>query len=268
MQGRRKGGMVRTILRARRWEGAPKGETWFLPRGTLEPCISATATLCVCVCVCVCACRSLLWVLFGVVCLSQALRISSTMAISATKLALGQEQIALQAVCSSLRTNNLCWGYTQSVCCLLESRVSSVALSLRMLVGFLWGGAFTCVPRGTGPAFAEAERWLRLWESQMDQVEGTKTGVPLSWLRSRVIAHGSGGRVGDGLALSPPFFPRSSALTLTLQFFPLRWERAAEATRALKLYSEFIDESFISDRVTCLVVWLHFILRNWMLYFI
>ncbi len=37
----RGGGGVRTILRARRWEGAPEGETWFLPRGTLEPCISA-----------------------------------------------------------------------------------------------------------------------------------------------------------------------------------------------------------------------------------
>ncbi len=73
----------------------------------------------------VCVCRSLLWVLFVVVCLSQALRISSTMAISAAKLALGREQIALQAVCSSLQTSNLCWGYTQSVCCLLESRVSS-----------------------------------------------------------------------------------------------------------------------------------------------
>ncbi len=40
-QGAVRGGKVRTILRARRWEGAPEGETWFLPRGTLEPCISA-----------------------------------------------------------------------------------------------------------------------------------------------------------------------------------------------------------------------------------
>ncbi len=46
-------------------------------------------------------------------------------------------------------------------------------MSLRMLT---LGG----VPRGAGPAFAEAERWLRSWESQMDQVEGTKTGEPLS----------------------------------------------------------------------------------------
>ncbi len=37
-----------------------------------------------------------------------------------------REQIALQAVCSSLQTKSfLCWGYTQSVCCLLESRASA-----------------------------------------------------------------------------------------------------------------------------------------------
>ncbi len=41
-------------------------------------------------------------------------------------------------------------------------------------------GDFTSVPRGAGPAFAEAEQWLRPWESQMDQVEGMKTGESLS----------------------------------------------------------------------------------------
>ncbi len=41
IRGAVRGGKVRTILRARRWEGAPEGETLFLPRGTLEPCISA-----------------------------------------------------------------------------------------------------------------------------------------------------------------------------------------------------------------------------------
>ncbi len=34
IRGAVRGGEVRTILRARRWEGAPEGETWFLPRGT------------------------------------------------------------------------------------------------------------------------------------------------------------------------------------------------------------------------------------------
>ncbi len=43
------------------------------------------------------------------------------------------------------------------------------------------------------------------------------------------IAHRSGGRVGDGFALFPPAFPRSSALSgrkPKLQFFPLEWECA------------------------------------------
>ncbi len=43
------------------------------------------------------------------------------------------------------------------------------------------------------------------------------------------IAHRSGGRVGDGFTLSPPAFPRSSALSgrkPALQFFPLEWECA------------------------------------------
>ncbi len=41
-------------------------------------------------------------------------------------------------------------------------------------------GDFASVPHGTGPAFAEAEQRLRSWESQMDQVEGMKTGESLS----------------------------------------------------------------------------------------
>ncbi len=40
-RGAVKGGKVRTILRAHDGRGPPEGETWFLPRGTLEPCISA-----------------------------------------------------------------------------------------------------------------------------------------------------------------------------------------------------------------------------------
>ncbi len=41
-------------------------------------------------------------------------------------------------------------------------------------------GVFTSVPRSTCPASAEVERWLCSWESQMDQMEGMKTGEPLS----------------------------------------------------------------------------------------
>ncbi len=46
------------------------------------------------------------------------------------------------------------------------------------------------------------------------------------------ITHGSGGRFGDGLALSPPAIPRSSALSgqkTALQFFPLELEHASAA---------------------------------------
>ncbi len=39
---------------------------------------------------------------------------------------------------------------------------------------------FTSVPRGTCPASAEVEGWLCSWESQMDQLEGMKTGETLS----------------------------------------------------------------------------------------
>ncbi len=35
------GGKVRTILRARRWEGAPEEKRDFYRGGKLEPCISA-----------------------------------------------------------------------------------------------------------------------------------------------------------------------------------------------------------------------------------
>ncbi len=126
-------------------------------------CHSATTTLC--------DCHSLLWVLFGVVCLLQALKLSSTVAISATKLVLGREQIAVR---SSLQMY-----FTQSVCCLLfcEAFLTVYACSLRLSQAE-W--AFTCVPRSVGPVFANAERWLRLWESQKDQVKGMKTGDPLS----------------------------------------------------------------------------------------
>ncbi len=41
-------------------------------------------------------------------------------------------------------------------------------------------GAFTSVPRGAGPASAEAERRLHSWGSQFDLAEGMDTGRSLS----------------------------------------------------------------------------------------
>ncbi|KAL0159594.1 hypothetical protein M9458_043319, partial [Cirrhinus mrigala] len=41
-------------------------------------------------------------------------------------------------------------------------------------------GAFSSVPRGSGPASAEAGRRLHSWGSQLDLAEGMETGIPLS----------------------------------------------------------------------------------------
>ncbi len=92
------------------------------------------------------------------------------------------------------------------------------------------------------------------------------------------IAHESGGRVGDGLALSPPAFPRSSTLSgygsprcgsspfcvsalLQLSFseeidivFHPSGSRVAEETRALRSFSVHYIESFHIR--PCLLVWL------------
>ncbi|MCI4395880.1 hypothetical protein PGIGA_G00197280 [Pangasianodon gigas] len=74
-------------------------------------------------------------------------------------------------------------------------------------------GAFTRVPRGAGPASAEAERRLRSWGSQMDLAERMETGEslsPSSPTRSIVCSLGSEARsvvssprgVGSALRLS------------------------------------------------------------------
>ncbi len=73
-------------------------------------------------------------------------------------------------------------------------------------------GVFNSVPRGTCTTSAEAEQWLCLWESQMDHMERTKMGEPLSLffpirssarsLRSEDRPHGS--------------FPRKKGSTLLL----------------------------------------------------
>ncbi len=75
--------------------------------------------------------------------------------------------------------------------------------------------------------------------------------------------------VGDGLALSPPAFLRSSSLSGKPALWPLPFLRKSQllqhALPRQRMHCNvlgFIDESFISDHVTGLVVWLHLILRN------
>ncbi len=90
-------------------------------------CHSATATLCVC--------HSLLWVLFGVVCPLQALKLSSTVAISGTKLVLGREQIAVHSSLQMYFTHSVLsaflWGIFDCVCMLSEAFSSWASLHLR-----------------------------------------------------------------------------------------------------------------------------------------
>ncbi len=136
----------------------------------------------------------------------------------------------LQIVCVSLLTNYISSGDTHSLCvvCLGAKHAESALegadcphwerLPLRTLhspKALFEEGDFTSVPRVAGPAFAEAEQWLRSWESQMDQVEGMKTGESLSSSFSHQIQRPLSGigspprgssprREGSMLRLSPP----------------------------------------------------------------
>ncbi len=99
------------------------------------------------------------------------------------------------------------------------------------------------------------------------------------------IAHRPGGRVGDGFALFPPAFPRSSALSgwkPALQFFLLEWEcanlqqflskkiyivlfrvaRVLPRLLALLSFSVLFMNFSLQTVFTCLGVWLHLILKN------
>ncbi len=78
--------------------------------------------------------------------------------------------------------------------------------------------AMHCAPAGHAPRSVSAPMISRsrcCWGTAASEITG--------------IAHRSGGRVGDGFALFPPVFPRSSALPgrkPKLLFFPLEWECA------------------------------------------
>ncbi|KAI2654754.1 Transposon Ty3-G Gag-Pol polyprotein [Labeo rohita] len=73
-------------------------------------------------------------------------------------------------------------------------------------------GAFTSVPRGSGPASAEAEQRLHSWGSQLDLLEGMETGEPLS-----LSSHGrSGARSQGSEARSAATSPQGTASTLRI----------------------------------------------------
>ncbi|KAI2645137.1 Transposon Ty3-G Gag-Pol polyprotein [Labeo rohita] len=73
-------------------------------------------------------------------------------------------------------------------------------------------GSFISVPRGSGPASAEAERWLHSWGSQLDLVECMETGDPLSSASpTRSAARPSGSEARTAVSS-----PRGSASTLAI----------------------------------------------------
>ncbi|KAI2646369.1 Transposon Ty3-G Gag-Pol polyprotein [Labeo rohita] len=90
------------------------------------------------------------------------------------------------------------------------------ALPMRLLRSrkdlFSAEGSFISVPRGSGPASAEAERRLHSWGSQLDLVEGMETGDPLSSASpTRSAARPSGSEARTAVSS-----PRGSASTLAI----------------------------------------------------
>ncbi len=130
-----------------------------------------------------------------------------------------------------------------------------------------------CAPTGHAPRSVSVPMILRsryCWGTAAIEIKG--------------IAHRSGVRVGDGFALFPPAFPRSSALSgrkPVLQFFRVKvrysaavslledlycfvpsGSRVAEATHALWSFSVHFMIFSLQTMFTCLGVWLHLILKN------
>ncbi|KAI2664009.1 Transposon Ty3-G Gag-Pol polyprotein [Labeo rohita] len=110
-------------------------------------------------------------------------------------------------------------GDTHALCvaCLGAEHAASAlerALPMRLLRSrkdlFSAEGSF--IPRGSGPASAEAERRLHSWGSQLDLVEGMETGDPLSSASpTRSAARPSGSEARAAVSS-----PRGSASTLAI----------------------------------------------------
>ncbi len=171
--------------------------------------------------------------------------------------------------------NFLCWGYTQSE--QRANRVSSLRGGGRR--GRRWA-LFHKYVMNERPEFAlSAHREIRLGWLCSSPPYDLAVPVPL------LLRHGGDWDRGslhmdlaDGLETGSPYLHlHSSDLALSLgvqkptlkrSFPPLFWVRTCCCSARCQGFLGFLDESFISDRVTCLGVWLHLILRNSMLYFI
>ncbi|KAI2655577.1 Transposon Ty3-G Gag-Pol polyprotein [Labeo rohita] len=98
-------------------------------------------------------------------------------------------------------------------------------------------GAFKSVPRGSGPASAEAERALHSWGSQLDLLEGMETGVPLSSASpSRSAARSAGSEARTAVSS-----PRGSGSTVRLSSSEGAEVEIVEETPQSVQYEELLE---------------------------
>ncbi|KAI2648903.1 ATP-dependent RNA helicase DBP9 [Labeo rohita] len=98
-------------------------------------------------------------------------------------------------------------------------------------------GAFKSVPRGSGPASAEAERALHSWGSQLDLLEGMETGVPLSSASpSRSAARSAGSEARTAVSS-----PRGSGSTVRLSSSEGAEVEIVEETPQSVQYKELLE---------------------------
>ncbi|KAI2645311.1 Transposon Ty3-G Gag-Pol polyprotein [Labeo rohita] len=98
-------------------------------------------------------------------------------------------------------------------------------------------GAFKSVPRGPGPASAEAERALHSWGSQLDLLEGMETGVPLSSPSpSRSAARSAGSEARTAVTS-----PRGSGSTVRLSSSEGAESEIVEETPQSVQYEELLE---------------------------
>ncbi|KAL0183577.1 hypothetical protein M9458_019273, partial [Cirrhinus mrigala] len=98
-------------------------------------------------------------------------------------------------------------------------------------------GAFTSVPRGSGPASAEAERRLHSWGSQLDLLEGMETGDPLS----PSSPSRSGARSQGSEARSAATSPQGTASTLRISSSEEVESECAEVAPQSPQYEELLE---------------------------
>ncbi len=93
-------------------------------------------------------------------------------------------------------------------------------------------GAFASVPRGAGPASAEAELQLHSWGSQLDLAEGMETGGSLSPSSpARSIARCLGSEARSAVSS-----PQRAGLALRLSFSEEEWLFAHSILPILRSY--------------------------------